>query len=230
MSDTASLVALIEAQGGKIRDLKAAKASPDAIKAEVGELLTLKTKYKEVTGSEYVAPGAAAAPAPKKKEAVAAPAPKESAAPSKKSQKKETTAEAVAATTKAVEQLDLNDLVLYSGSAGSSSDVLKCTLVAELFKKDLKVKEAAPTSVAARIPQYPAIVVPSSVSSSGHACKHGTVIFGASAVSRYLAGTHSASAAEVACLDMDEVLSKHLKVLGPTGAAASYSCKSSCFL
>ena len=58
--------AQVEAQGNKVRDLKAAKAAKDVVQAAVKDLLDLKAKYKEVTGEDYV-PGpakpAAAAPA-----------------------------------------------------------------------------------------------------------------------------------------------------------------------
>jgi hypothetical protein len=217
MSDAVGIVALIEGQGTKIRELKAAKASPDSIKAEVNELLLLKTKYKELTGSEYVAPGATPAPAPKKKDAVTSPP--AAVLPAKKTKKEESSKDTVAdvaAATQGVQQLDLNDLVLYSGPSSISNDVLKCTLVSELFKKDLKVKEVAPAAIAGRIPQYPAIVVPNSTSSSGHTCKHGTVIFGVNSVIRYLAGCAVPSDLESSYLDMDEwVLSKPLTSAGP---------------
>lgn len=218
MSDATSLGALIDAQGLKIRDLKTSKAAPDAVKAEVSELLALKLKYKELTGSDYVAAGAVAAPAPtpKKKEATpVVPVSKEKAV------KKEENAAKVDVVAAPVESLDLNELVVYTGPSGFSNDALKIALVAQLYKKDLKVKETAPASVAKRIPFYPAMVVPSSQSSSGHTCKHGTVLFGAAAVCRYLADS-AVSSLEASYLDMDElVLSKHLKV----GSGAD-SCKS----
>jgi len=60
--------AAIKAQGDKIRQMKAAKASKDEIGAEVKVLLELKAKFKEETGSEWkptaepAKPAAAAAP------------------------------------------------------------------------------------------------------------------------------------------------------------------------
>jgi len=223
MSDATSLGALIDAQGLKIRDLKTAKASPDAIKAEVSELLALKLKYKELTGSDYVAAGAVAAPAPAPKKKEAAPAVVVSKEKAVKKEEKATKVDVVAAP---VELLDLNDLVVYTGPSGFSNDVLKIALVAQLFKKNLKVKETAPASVAKRVPFYPAMVVPSSQSSSGHTCKHGTVLFGAAAVCRYLADS-AVSSVEASYLDMDElVLSLHLK--SGSGADSRKSLFSPC--
>jgi valyl-tRNA synthetase len=73
--------------GGTVRDLKTGGGSKAAIEKAVGELLALKTKYKEVTGKDFGPPssgkkkkkskkGDAAAPAP-----APAPAPKKAAAP-----------------------------------------------------------------------------------------------------------------------------------------------------
>eukprot|EP01032_Pedospumella_encystans_P035074 gene35074-39666_t len=112
MSDATSLGALIDAQGLKIRDLKTAKASPDAIKTEVSELLALKLKYKELTGSDYVAAGAVAAPAPAPKKKEATPVVAVSKEKAVKKEEKATKVEVVAA---AVESVDLNELVVYTG-------------------------------------------------------------------------------------------------------------------
>ena len=63
------------AQGNKIRELKSAKASKDAIMVEVNTLKSLKADYKAKTGAEYDAnkkPSGTAAPAPA---AAATPAP-----------------------------------------------------------------------------------------------------------------------------------------------------------
>jgi len=67
----ADLDAQIKAQGDKVRELKAAKASKDAVTAEVKVLLELKAKYKEATGNDWK-PGAAAAAAPAAAPAAAA--------------------------------------------------------------------------------------------------------------------------------------------------------------
>jgi len=61
MSD---LDASIRAQGDKVRELKAAKASKDAVTAEVKVLLDLKAKYKSETGSDWKPDAAPAAKAP----------------------------------------------------------------------------------------------------------------------------------------------------------------------
>ena len=135
---------------------QAAKAAPDVIKAEVAELLSLKGKYKEVAGSDYVAPvssAPAAVPAAKKtKEPTSAPeTKKESAEPSKKAQikedKKTASAESVVNTSAPAvveEPLDLTSLVLYTGTTSSADDILRCFLVAEANNKDLKSKQQAP--------------------------------------------------------------------------------------
>jgi len=47
----------IVAQGEKIRQLKGEKAQMDQLKPEIDQLLKLKGSYKELTGSEYQAPG-----------------------------------------------------------------------------------------------------------------------------------------------------------------------------
>ena len=44
------LYAEVEAQGTKVRDLKAAKAAKNVIEGEVKKLLELKNKFKEVKG------------------------------------------------------------------------------------------------------------------------------------------------------------------------------------
>eukprot|EP01041_Mallomonas_annulata_P008683 gene8683-17932_t len=67
--------AKIDQQGGKIRDLKKAKANEDAIKAEVAILLALKAEFKTVTGKEYVAPTAPAATKPTKEAKTVMPNP-----------------------------------------------------------------------------------------------------------------------------------------------------------
>ena len=59
----------IAAKGEEIRQLKASKADKKALEPHIAALLTLKEKFKAVTGKDFVAPGAAT-PAPKQ-----APAP-----------------------------------------------------------------------------------------------------------------------------------------------------------
>jgi len=149
---------------------------------EVNELLNLKNKYKEVVGSDYVPPGGVAPPPIIKKKEAAAPAP---AAGKKNAKKEEEVQKAVAPQVQKEEPLDLSGLTLFTGSSCGADDVLRCVCVAELCKKTLKIVQQAPSSVAVRIPYYPAIVV-ASPSSSGQN-KHGTVIFGALAVCKYLA-------------------------------------------
>ncbi|XP_031784893.1 bifunctional glutamate/proline--tRNA ligase [Nasonia vitripennis] len=63
----AELYEQVTAQGNKVRDLKNAKADKATIDAEVKALLSLKEKYKSVTGQDYKPnspPVAKAAPAP----------------------------------------------------------------------------------------------------------------------------------------------------------------------
>jgi len=59
-----ALDASIQAQGDKVRALKAAKASKDEIGAEVKVLLDLKAKYKAETGSDWKPGAAPPTPAP----------------------------------------------------------------------------------------------------------------------------------------------------------------------
>lgn len=54
-----SVKAKIVAQGDKIRQMKGDKAPQDQLKPEIDELLKLKASFKEITGTEYQAPGAA---------------------------------------------------------------------------------------------------------------------------------------------------------------------------
>ena len=49
----AKLNEAIIAQGNKVRDLKVAKADKAVIDCEVKDLLSLKTKYKSVTGQDW---------------------------------------------------------------------------------------------------------------------------------------------------------------------------------
>uniref|UniRef100_A0A914UZJ9 WHEP-TRS domain-containing protein n=1 Tax=Plectus sambesii TaxID=2011161 RepID=A0A914UZJ9_9BILA len=75
----------VDAQGELVRTLKAGKASADDVKAAVAKLLTLKAKYKEVTGVDYQAQVPAQGGGGKKgKEAEKKPAeqPKQQNAPS----------------------------------------------------------------------------------------------------------------------------------------------------
>lgn len=168
-------------------------------------MLNLKNKFKEVVGSDYVAPGGApaAVPAPKKKEA--APAPEATKKTTKKEEPapQKTSAVPQVAQQSKEEVLDLSGRILYTGSNCDADDILRCVLVGELCKKPLKVVQQAPTSVAVRIPFYPAVVV-ASTSSSGQN-KQGTVIFGAAAVCRFLAMDCTAvavSGADAATQDM----------------------------
>merc|ERR1719230_908680 len=50
----------ITQQGDKIRQLKADKVAKDQLKPEIDNLLKLKAQYKEITGSDYQPPSAAA--------------------------------------------------------------------------------------------------------------------------------------------------------------------------
>eukprot|EP00049_Salpingoeca_infusionum_P007190 m.116932 g.116932 ORF g.116932 m.116932 type:complete len:1283 (-) comp13619_c0_seq1:6698-10546(-) len=58
MADKEELKASIVKQGDVVRDLKSKGATKDEVTAAVTELLALKTKYEEVAGEPYVAPGA----------------------------------------------------------------------------------------------------------------------------------------------------------------------------
>jgi bifunctional glutamyl/prolyl-tRNA synthetase len=53
---TVRLYDSVTAQGNKVRELKKAKATKDAVDAEVAKLLALKASYLEVTGSDYRPP------------------------------------------------------------------------------------------------------------------------------------------------------------------------------
>jgi len=55
-ADGAAIKAQVEAQGDKVRSLKASKADKGVIDGAVKELLALKAKYKEVTGVDYAPP------------------------------------------------------------------------------------------------------------------------------------------------------------------------------
>ena len=61
-SSVEALTAAVEAQSAKVRDLKAAKATKEAITTEVNELLKLKVEYKAKTGTDF--PSVSSAPAP----------------------------------------------------------------------------------------------------------------------------------------------------------------------
>jgi hypothetical protein len=161
---------------------QANKATPDAIKEEVNALLALKQQYKQLTGKDFVAAGVPAPVAPKKKDTPAPAAPAEG----KKAPVKDTKQALAKAAAVVEEKLDFTSLVLFCGNA-SEEDLLRCVLVAQALKKELKVARTAPASVAERTPYYPALVVPSIASSSGYASKLGTVIFGSAAVCQYLA-------------------------------------------
>lgn len=151
MSDVAGLTAQIEAQGIKIRDLKveliylnmlcvylilcyfhqSSKASPDAIKAEVNELLALKAKFKETTGLDFVV--APAPPTTKKA--------KETETCTKKSQQKE----APVVVPEKVDSVNLNELVLYTNNDKlNKQNSLKCFLVAEANNKVVTLKTNVP--------------------------------------------------------------------------------------
>lgn len=145
-------------------------------------MLVLKQQYKSLTGKDFVAANAPAPPAPKKKEATPAAAPAES----KKAPAKDAKQAPAKVAALSEEKLDLSSLTLFCGS-GSDEDLLRCVLVAQALGKELKLARTAPASVAGRTPYYPALAVPSIASSSGHTCKLGTVVFGATAVCRYLA-------------------------------------------
>lgn len=79
--DGDSLNAQIQAVGDKIRALKLSKASKDDLQPEIDSLLSLKAKFKEATGKDWVPAGGGAAPrsqpksAPKEKKAPAPPPP-----------------------------------------------------------------------------------------------------------------------------------------------------------
>jgi hypothetical protein len=145
-------------------------------------LLVLKQQYKSLTGKDFVAANTPAPPAPKKKDAPPAAV----TAESKKAPAKDAKQGPTKAAAPAEEKLDLSSLTLFCGN-GSDEDLLRCVLVAQALGKELKVARIAPASVAGRTPYYPALAAPSIASSSGHTCQLGTVIFGATAVCRYLA-------------------------------------------
>lgn len=162
------------------------------------ELLALKQKYKDLTGKDFVAAGGAApATAPPKKKEANAPKPADKPAP------KNAEAQASASVT---EKIDLANLTIYLGNA-DKEEVLSCLLVAQLVGKNVVAAHQAPAAVANRVPFYPAIVVPSITSSSGHACGLGTVIFGVASVCAYLgvdraASDPAAAAIEDSCLQL----------------------------
>ncbi|RHY32170.1 hypothetical protein DYB32_002796 [Aphanomyces invadans] len=80
----AALVASIAAQGDKVRDLKAQKASKEQVMEAVNTLLALKAQFKTATGTDYVDPNAKPKEKPKEKpKSVDAPP----ADPTKKSKK-----------------------------------------------------------------------------------------------------------------------------------------------
>jgi hypothetical protein len=63
----AELLKSITLAGDEVRQLKAAKADKETIKAKVDELLALKTRYQEMTGHAAGQPAAAASAAPVEK-------------------------------------------------------------------------------------------------------------------------------------------------------------------
>jgi len=69
-----AILAKINAQGDKVRNLKAQKASKEEVDAEVKALLDLKAEFKKVTGVDVPAPGRAAKPAKPAKAAAPPPA------------------------------------------------------------------------------------------------------------------------------------------------------------
>ncbi|XP_034232537.1 bifunctional glutamate/proline--tRNA ligase [Thrips palmi] len=79
-----SLVSSVNAQGEKVRQLKASGGSKDEIDAAVKQLLSLKAEYKTVTGTDF--PVAGRTPKPAK----AAAPPKEKSKPKQQPKEKET--------------------------------------------------------------------------------------------------------------------------------------------
>ncbi|XP_068086803.1 bifunctional glutamate/proline--tRNA ligase [Anabrus simplex] len=77
--DAQAVTTKITQQGDKVRELKAAKADKNVIDEAVQQLLKLKADYKQLTGSEYVAPGGRT-PSSKKEKPVASAAKKQQAA------------------------------------------------------------------------------------------------------------------------------------------------------
>ncbi|KAH8337466.1 hypothetical protein KR059_010928 [Drosophila kikkawai] len=77
-SDVVGVLAKIQAQGDKIRQLKSAKAAKNVIEPEVKTLLALKAEYKTLSGKDWT-PDAKAEPTAVKKEA----SPVEMASPAK---------------------------------------------------------------------------------------------------------------------------------------------------
>ena len=71
-SSESDVLADIKRQGDKIRDLKAAKVDKTALQPELDQLMQLKARYQEVTGTPYDTPKAVPTPVP------AAPAPTKS--------------------------------------------------------------------------------------------------------------------------------------------------------
>merc|ERR1712113_980621 len=53
-------------QGNKIRDMKSNKAAKDALQPEIDLLLKYKADYKQITGTDYQAPGAGSSKKDKK--------------------------------------------------------------------------------------------------------------------------------------------------------------------
>jgi hypothetical protein len=179
-----ALDAKITAQGLKIREMKAAKATVDEIKAAVAELLEFKNAYKTETGSEWKPP-AAAAPVPKKAEKAETKKDDKAAKKGKsdengKKDKKDGKAAAMPPAPPAVYQVP--KAMTFYPSTTNTNDNMRCLLCAGA----LKLKMPIDSGLAPPVPRLPAL-----------SDKNGSVVrFGANAICRYLAEVVESSPAK----------------------------------
>jgi hypothetical protein len=136
-----AIASKIESQGLKIRELKAAKASKEAIQPEIEALLALKAEYKQASGgTEYKS----AAPAPKKETAAKKETP--AAAPKAKKSSNDTKSAlipappAVAPPLEGINVAITTDQPLTFYPSASASENYKCISIS----KALNIKFASP--------------------------------------------------------------------------------------
>lgn len=188
MSDEVS--AKIAAQGLKIRELKAAKASKEAIDPEVAILKDLKTQYKAATGTEWAPPQSSnPPPAPvKKKEKAKAegdkkPEAKDGGEKVAKKQKKTEESSAAAAPT----AFKAPKGILFYPSILDSDENMKVWLLASEMKGKVNMATAEMGAIPPDVPRLPAL-----------SDKNGSQIrFGGNAICKYLLEASGAEVPEI---------------------------------
>lgn len=166
--------------GERIRELKSAKAEPDAIQAAVSELLELKSQWKAVTGADWKPPATTTtapnpAVAPQKSKSAATSSEVKSKDDKKTEQKVEKgnkAESAVAAGASSVPAYTAPKGITFYPCANNTSNNMKCLSLAAALAIQLPVD----IGIAPSAPRTPVL-----------SDKSGTVVrFGANAICRYL--------------------------------------------